>query len=513
MKLKVKLISLFSITLFFIHAQSIVKPEPEQGNPQKTVFTHLYFLQEDSYEPEKAAQTIYAPNKTLEEKVQIAEKIKQVLDGKGIYIDINLITEDPNYIDTTHNKNLYFLSYYEKRIYLEKYDEKWYYSASTVANIDEIFKEVYPWGTDIIRNILPDNIGEQKAFALRNWQWLGVAIVIAMAFLGFWFLKKITAYIVNLFFKVEAFAKSTSKNLVAKIAKSFSLFLTFWWLSKFIPSLLLPPLLSFYVVKATVIFTIFFAAILIIRIISFGMFFAKRAAEKTDTKLDVQLVPIVDKLLKFLVALIAFGFILRAFEVDLVAIFAGLSVGALALALAAQDTVKNFIGSITIFLDHPFEIGDFIAVGGVTGTVEEVGIRATRIRTLDQSLAYVPNGEIVNSNIDNFGLRKYRRWQMQIGLLYSTPPEKMEIFIREVKNILDDYPYTVSENNVVRLNELAASSINIYVNVFMNVKSWGEDLRCRHELLFMIIRKAKEVGVDFAFPTQSIHIESMPEKK
>lgn len=512
MKLKIKLISLFSITLFLLQAQSIVKPEPDQVNPQKTIFTHLYFLQEDSYEPKKAAKTIYAPNKTEEEKAEIAEKIKQVLDGKGIYIDINLIPENENYKDTTHNKNVYFLSQFENRIYLEKYNDKWYYSASTVNNINEIFKEVYPWGTDILRNILSDRIGEKKFFIFKTWQWLGILIVILVAFLGFYLMKSITSFLVNFSFKIERIAQNSKKILVEKIAKSFSLFITFWWLSKFIPSLLFPAILSAYVVKATVLVTIIFAALLFIRIVSLGMHYATLITDKTETKLDDQLIPILDKLLKVIVVIIAFSFILRAFEVDLVAIFAGLSVGALALALAAQDTVKNFIGSITIFLDHPFEIGDFISVQGVTGTVEEVGIRATRIRTLDQSLAYVPNGEIVNSNIDNFGLRKFRRWTMSIGLLYSTDPALLKNFARNVKNILDDYPYAATENNIVRLNELAASSINIYIDVFLDVKTWGEELRCKEEVLYQIINTAKEVGVEFAYPSQSLYIESMPNR-
>ena len=122
---------------------------------------------------------------------------------------------------------------------------------------------------------------------------------------------------------------------------------------------------------------------------------------RTDNQMDDQLLPVVVRVLNILVIGTGVVYALTIFDIDLTAILAGLSVGALALALAAQDTVKNFLGSVTVFIDKPFKIGDYVKVNGVEATVESVGIRSTRLRTPDRSLVTIPNGELSNMTIDN----------------------------------------------------------------------------------------------------------------
>lgn len=507
------LIFVFTIVYLGAVCQPSLEPKPDLSNPQSAIFTHLYFLQDDSYQPEKSALTIYGEGLSLEKRKEFAIKIKQILDGKGIYVDINLLPDKADYIDSITGKNHYFISAFDKRIYLEKRAGKWYYSNSTVSQVDKIFKEVYPWGTEMLSTLLPEKISDKRVFLLKNWQWLGIGIVLLACFIGFYILKILNTFLVNLFFKIDFVAKSIQKDLVAKISRSFGLLITFFFLMKFIPSLMLPPRFSHYLVISANILTIIFLSVYLTRVVKFAMFYAAKFAEKTETKLDDQLVPIIEKILKFVIVLATISFCLRALNVDIVAILAGLSVGALALALAAQDTVKNFIGSITILIDHPFEIGDFINVNGVSGVVEEVGFRATRIRTLDQSLAYIPNGNIANANIDNLGLRIYRRWQFDVGVTYNTPSDKIEVFTKEIRNIVDSYPHTFADRNEVWLNSLANSSINIYVNVFLAVPTWTKELECKNDLLLQIIRKADELGVSFAFPSQSVYIESMPKQE
>jgi MscS family membrane protein len=505
--------TLLSVLLIFtthpIFSQiNLASNEASLQSPHHTLFTHLHFLQEETLNKELSAQTIYAPEFSLEEKVEAAEKLKKILDGKGIYVDINLVSKEENYTDTVLQQNVYFISKLDKRLYLEKIDTSWYYSASTVNLIDEMFKEVYPWGAEFLSSFFVNSIGNKKVvFGLRVWQVTGILFIIFLALISYWLLKHFTKFFINTFFKIDFIATNVQIDLVLAISKAFSLLVTFFWISRFLPALLLPPHTAFYVIKATQIFTVFFAGIFAVRVIALIMNHFSKLAKKTETKLDEQLVPIVDKLLRIVVATIVIVFSLKILDVDLVAILAGLSVGALALALAAQDTVKNFIGSITIFLDKPFEIGDFIEVAGVKGTVEEVGIRATRLRTPNQSLAYIPNGNLANMTVDNLGLRKYRRWQFDMGIEYGTPTNKIEQFTRECREILNEYPYALSDSNQVRLNSLGDFSVNIYVNVMLDIRTHAEELRCKHELLILFIKKAEEVGVSFAFPTQTLHIE------
>ena len=140
---------------------------------------------------------------------------------------------------------------------------------------------------------------------------------------------------------------------------------------------------------------------------------------------------------------------------------ATLSIGGLAFALAAQDTIKNFFGSLMIFVDKPFQVGQWITAPGIDGTVEEVGLRSTRIRTFSNSLIYVPNGKLADATIDNHGLRAYRRFSTQLAITYDTPPELIEVFVEGLRKIVLDHPTTWKDNFHIYMNDLNSHSLDI----------------------------------------------------
>ncbi|MDE0470802.1 MAG: mechanosensitive ion channel family protein, partial [Ekhidna sp.] len=235
-----------------------------------------------------------------------------------------------------------------------------------------------------------------------------------------------------------------------------------------------------------------------------------KAARKTDSSLDDQLVPLLRKTLKAFVITIGTLFVLDNLNIPILPLLTGLSIGGLAFALAAQDTLKNFFGSIMIFIDKPFQVGDWITSGDVDGTVEEVGFRSSRIRTFRNSIIYVPNSKLADNVIDNHGLRSYRRFYTQLTITYDTPPELIEIFVKGLRKIVDEHPVTWKENYHIYFNDMASFSLNIMFYIFFSVPTWGEELRARHEVLMSIVKLAKELGVNFAFPTQTLHVENLP---
>jgi len=238
---------------------------------------------------------------------------------------------------------------------------------------------------------------------------------------------------------------------------------------------------------------------------------AARAAV-TATRLDDVLVPLLRKTLK--VAVVAFGiiFVARALGARVDALLAGVGLGGLALGLAAQDTLKNFFGSVNVVLDRPFQVGDWVKVGDIEGTVESVGLRSTRIRTFYNSEVTVPNAEIMNARIDNMGRRRYRRIRCYISVTYSTTPEQLEAFCEGIRELIRRHPYTRKDYYHVYVNQFAASSIDILLYCFHETPDWGTELRERHRLFVDIVRLAKRLGVEFAFPTQTVHLhhESSP---
>jgi MscS family membrane protein len=238
-----------------------------------------------------------------------------------------------------------------------------------------------------------------------------------------------------------------------------------------------------------------------------------KLADKTESTLDDQLVPMVRKALKIFVIIIGLIVILMNLNIDIVPLLTGLSIGGLAFALAAQDTLKNFFGSIMIFIDKPFQIGDWITSGDIDGTVEEVGFRATRVRTFRNSVTYVPNGMIADRTVDNHGLRRYRRFYTKIAITYDTPSDLVNVFVEGLRNIVLNHPHTWKENFHVYLNDMADSSLSVMFYIFFKAPTWGDELKYRHEVLIEIIRLAENIGINFAFPTRTLHMETFPEKK
>jgi MscS family membrane protein len=236
------------------------------------------------------------------------------------------------------------------------------------------------------------------------------------------------------------------------------------------------------------------------------------AAAKTESKLDDQLVPLVRKSIKILVTAGGLLFILDNLNFNITSLLTGLGVAGLGFAFAAQDTIANLFGSVTVFLDKPFQVGDWINVNGIDGTVEEVGFRSTRLRTFYDSVVSLPNSKVATSPVDNYGRRTFRRFRTVIGIRYDTPPRRIEAFCAGIRGIVGANPNMRQEGFYVHLNDWGASSLEILVHVFFQVPDWGAELRERQNFMIEVIRLAGELGVGFAFPTQTVHLESTPEK-
>jgi len=191
----------------------------------------------------------------------------------------------------------------------------------------------------------------------------------------------------------------------------------------------------------------------------------------------------------------------------------GLGVGGLAVALAARETLANFLGSITIMWDRPYRIGDWIVVGEQEGMVEDIGFRSTRIRTFYDSLLSIPNSDTVNAAVDNMGRRKYRRIRSFVSITYDTPAEKIEAFLEGIKNILLANPTTRKDYFNVVLHELGAHSLEIMLYFFLKVPGYPGELIERQRIFLEIIRLAEAMEVRMAFPTQTLHVESLPESQ
>ncbi len=509
--------------IIFLFQWTITAQEADLSSPRATIYTHLENLKPDNYHPEISAKTIYGLD--LESAKDKAIKLKYIYDAKGVFIDYNNIPSDPNYTDSIHfplPRHAYKpFPYKLPQVYVEKYGKKWYYSKETVAHIDELYHEIYKFGADFIVKYVPGPL-HAKVFGLELWQWLGLLIAILITYLLHILFKKILYYIFkkakNLLIKIPV------ENLDEKLkqfAHPLSYIFGIYIMQLMLPYLLLGQKIGKFLIASLQFAEIVFWIFVFLKLIDVFITVYQNKVKKTENLLDDQFIPIIKNTLKTLVIVIGVFKMLVIMGADPRALIAGASIGGLAVGLAAQDTVKNLIGSLMIFIDKPFKIGDWILVDGVEGSVEEVGFRSSIIRAADTTVYKIPNSKMSESVVNNMSRRVYRRYNTQLGIRYDTPPVLIEEFVEGIKKVIELHPLTRNYSNYTPYNsapynvefiEYGASSLNILLNVYFMTKDYGEEMHARHILLLGILELANNLGVEFAFPSQTLFMELFPEK-
>jgi len=224
--------------------------------------------------------------------------------------------------------------------------------------------------------------------------------------------------------------------------------------------------------------------------------------EKSDSDLDDQLLPIIRKVMKVIIWVLGIIIGLNNAGFDVGALLAGLGIGGLAFAFAAQDTIKNIFGGIMVFLDKPFKMRDRIKINGWDGTVEEIGIRSTRLRTLEGRLVTIPNGQFSDHAVENVSKEPTRKIVLNLGLTYDTTPEGMEKAMETLREISLNNQH-VEDDVLVSFNAWGDFSMGI---LFIYYIKKNEDIMVtQSEMNLEILKRFNEAGLDFAFPTQTIY--------
>jgi len=231
-------------------------------------------------------------------------------------------------------------------------------------------------------------------------------------------------------------------------------------------------------------------------------------AEGTDSRIDDALVPLVRGLLRVIVVAVAMMMIIEEFGYNATSLVAGLGIGGLAFALAAQQTLANLFGSLMIFTDRPFGPGDWIKTKHGEGVVEDVGLRSTRVRTFSKSLISVPNADIAGAPIENFSEMTMRRIKTDLTLTYSTTPEQMEFVLDGIRDLIEREEQMFHDAYYVSFVGFGASSLDVMILVFTTTTDFGEFLEIRQRFFLNIMKLVERAGTSFAFPSQSLYIET-----
>ncbi|WP_044202209.1 mechanosensitive ion channel family protein [Flammeovirga sp. OC4] len=490
----------------FYNFKELSGVEYSLSSPYHTMHTHLENLEDDNYHENVSAQAFSQEHFSLKERKKLAVELKLIYTQKSIYLNSQDLPLEKNYIDPKSRTKRYSISPRLPNIYLEKQKNgQWKYSVYSTNQIHELFTETYPsFARELVVYTSSLQQSKGRIFGIKLWQWITISGVLLVSYLfyvlSFWFTKQILQRIL-LKFKKEQFAKIVLPKLRRPIA--VALLMIIWYYIT--PFLLLPSDVAYVLtifIKAIFSFylTILFVHAADLLVIRIGYFSNKTKA------VDANLLPILRVIFRIIALALGILATLYSYGFDITHLITGISFGGVALAFAAQDTIKNFIGSVMLFTDKPFEVGDWIVVKGQEGIVEEIGFRTTRIRTFANSLVNIPNGSMSDSDIDNLGKRQYRRFKTYLTIPYGTPTEKIEMFIKAVKKAVEDHPTTRKDFYEVRLNNFGASALEILLYIFFECRDWSEELQSREYIMLKILRISESMGIEFAFPTQTIHI-------
>lgn len=235
------------------------------------------------------------------------------------------------------------------------------------------------------------------------------------------------------------------------------------------------------------------------------------ATGKFNPDLAKEMGNFIIKILTVLVGGIGLGAMLQVWGINITALVASLGLGGLAFALAAKDTASNMFGSFALLADKSIRIGEWIKVGDVEGTVEDIGMRTTKIRSFDKSLITVPNQIVANSPIENFSRRGVRRIKVNIGLTYSSSAAQINAIVHEIKTMLHNHE-NISQKDTLLVNfeSFGDSALNIFIYAFTGTSNWERYLDIREDIHLKIMKIVEENNASFAFPSQSIYVEQMP---
>jgi MscS family membrane protein len=344
---------------------------------------------------------------------------------------------------------------------------------------------------------------ETTVFGNPLWKYAASLIYIFLAF----YISKMLDYLVGVFLKQWAKKTSTQfDDLLLELVHgpvkivSFVIFLhiglsVFDW----------PDIIEKFLSKGLLIVVAVSLTYMVMKLVDLFMgYWRERAKHEEDKAFDDQLYPIIRKSLKVFIVVVSVLVTSSNLGVNITAAIASLSIGGLAIGLAAQDTLANLFGAVAVFLDKPFRIGDRIQLDAVDGTVETIGLRSTRVRNLDGFLVTIPNKTMGNATITNVTRRPTIKTTMFIGVTYDTPHAKLQRAVDILKEVYSKHERT--QDLLVSFNRFGASSLDIQVVHWWNNTDHREYLTGMHVMNLEVKRRFDEAQIEFAFPTQTVYL-------
>jgi MscS family membrane protein len=377
----------------------------------------------------------------------------------------------------------------------------WLFSAATLKRIPSAYEEIRPFW---IERFMWPPLREIRFLDVPLWRWILLPVAVAFALLLTWLLGRVLFGVLP-----PLVSRLTRQRVVIQLARIkgplrltlLSLVLFAWVSQSF-----LPLLVRLYFRQLVVSIGIASLAWLILRLVDIAARLTESHLRSLNQTGRLAIANLVQRLSKALVIVIAALTLIYLAGLDLTAALAGLGIGGIAVAFAAQKTLESLFGGILIISDQPVRVGDFCKVGSVLGTVEDIGLRSTRIRTLDRTVVAIPNGQMAAENLENYGARDKIWFRPTIGLRYETRADHLRYVLAEVRRMLYEHPMVETLTARIRFVRFGGSSLDLEVFAYVLTSDYGRFLEIQEDLLLRIMDIIEASGTGVAFPSSTTYL-------
>ena len=477
--------------------------------PRGTVLGFIRAAQTGDYE--RAAEYLDARYSPLRQSQELARQLHVLLD-RGLPIKLDFLSTKPEGdpenssrpnrtlvgVVTSDGKSLEINL---DRIQRGKNPPVWLFAADTLRMVPEMYAEIGPpW----IEAYIPKPLLETRFLTFSLWQWIGMLLVILVAIL----LAKAINRLLNPALRplVRYLTGEQDDRQLARIespVRLLTLVVTLYW---GISLLVLPFLARQFWAGVAVTLAIIAVSWLLIRLNGIVAELTGRHFENMGRTANLSIVRLVQRTVTALTIVTGALVFLYMLGFNLTAALAGLGVGGLAIAFAAQKTLENLFGGVMITSDQPIRVGDFCRFGDQLGTVEDIGLRSTRIRTPDRTVVSIPNGQLASMSLENFALRDKVWFHPTIQLRYETSADQLRYVLAEIRHLLYAHPKVESQSARVRFVGLASSSLNLEIFAYVLATDYAVFLEIQEDLLLRILDIIEKSGTSLAFPSHTTYI-------
>lgn len=352
---------------------------------------------------------------------------------------------------------------------------------------------------------LPDPFFELELLRIELWQWIGLVGVVLVAWAVSWFVAR------GVLAVLQPLSRRTlttmDDRLLANGASPLRFLVGLAIFTLGVAFLRLAVSVDRFFVNASQVLVVLSVVWFAVRLVDIASEWAQQRLEAGGQHSAVTLLPIGRRSAKVFLFALGVLAVLQNLGVNVTALLTGLGVGGLAIALAAQKTLENLFGGVSLAVDQPVRVGDFCKFGDKAGVVEDVGLRSTRLRTMDRTIITVPNADFSSMQLENFALRDKMRILLNLGLRYETSAEQVRFLLVEIRKLLLSHPKISADPARVRFVGFGAYSLDLEVFAYVETEDYNEFLAVREDVYLRLMALVEESGSDFAFPSQTTYLE------